>query len=121
VLILATNPRASELDPNTGKPGTGEFLIQRLGNTANPLTVNYSIDPTASNAAIPGIDYVALSGSVTMAAGEREAYVKVLPINDTGSEPEPTYEKVDLVLNQGAGYLLGDLTAASVFIHNNGI
>jgi hypothetical protein len=121
VLVLATDVRASELDPKTGKPDTGEFLIQRLGNTANPLTVNYSIDQTASNSATPGIDYVALSGTVTMEAGQREAYVRVQPINDTGSEPEPTYERVDLVLGQGVGYSLADLTTASVFIQNNGI
>jgi hypothetical protein len=121
VIILATDVRASELDPNTGKPGTGEFLIQRLGSTADSLTVNYTIDQTGSNSAISGTDYLALSGSVTIEAGEREVYVKVEPINDTGSEPEPTYDRVDLVLGQGAGYLLGDLTTASVFIQNNGI
>jgi hypothetical protein len=121
VIILATDVRASELDQNTGFPGTGEFLIQRLGNKANPLTVNYTIDPTASNSATPGIDYVALSGTVTIEAGQREAYVKIEPINDTDSEPEPTYDRVDLVLGQGVGYSLADLTTASVFIQNNGI
>jgi len=54
------------------------FTVHRFGATNNPVPVDYAIGGTASN----GVDYVALPGSVTVAAGERSAQITVVPIDD---------------------------------------
>src|SRR5262249_37481743 len=73
VSIAATDPTASEagLDP-------AQFTVSRTGNTAAPLTVASRIDGSATN----GEDYVALSGSVEIAAGAASAPIDILPLTD---------------------------------------
>jgi hypothetical protein len=76
VNIVATGPNAAE--PST----PGEFTVTRFGDTAAPLTVNYSISGTAFN----GVDYVTLPGQVTIGAGQTNATIAVTPIDDPFSE-----------------------------------
>src|SRR5205814_845958 len=53
-------------DANASESGdTGAFTITRTGGTASALTVNYSLNGSASN----GSDYQQLGNSVTIAAG----------------------------------------------------
>jgi hypothetical protein len=59
-------------------PNDAEFTVRRLGPTNSDLSVTYAIGGTATN----GVDYVTLPGSVTIAAGAREAMITVLPIDD---------------------------------------
>lgn len=59
-------------------PKTATFTVYRFGDTNGDLTVNYNIGGTASN----GVDYVALPGSVTVAAGQRRALITIIPIDD---------------------------------------
>lgn len=59
-------------------PKTATFTVRRCGETNDDLTVTYSIGGTASN----GVDYVALPGYVTIPAGERRAFINIVPIDD---------------------------------------
>ena len=54
------------------------FTVRRTGSTSNSLRVYYAIGGTASN----GVDYAPLSGVVTIAAGNRSAEIRVVPIDD---------------------------------------
>lgn len=119
VIILPIDAEADEANLDQAK-----FLIRRLGDKTATLTVNYTID-TGTSTATPGVDFAALSGVVTIPAGQRDAFVTITPFNDTGSEPEPLYETLTLVLtppaNPGlAGFTLGSPTQGTIFLLNNG-
>ena len=60
VTILASDPNASEIGPDTGA-----FTISRTGPTNDNLTVFYGVGGTAQ----PGVDYQPLAGHVTIPAG----------------------------------------------------
>jgi Bacterial Ig domain/Calx-beta domain len=93
VSIVATDPIAVE-KPGTNRfilppvaisftnyisgTNTATFLVRRVGDTNNDLTVSYDIGGTASN----GVDYVELPGTVTIPAGERFALITVIPLED---------------------------------------
>ena len=74
-----------------------KFWISRTGATTAALTVNYTIDGTAT----AGFDYTAPSGTVTIPAGAVGAYVDVSLLDDTLAEgtetiilnitPDPAY------------------------------
>ncbi len=105
ISIAATTPHTVE---NSGLPGV--FTITRTGATTNPLTVNYAGSGTATS----GVDYAALSGSVTIPALASSAVVNVQPIDDSIAEPTET---VILTLSSNAAYLIDSLgTAATVSI-----
>jgi gliding motility-associated-like protein len=54
----------------------GSFTFCRTGDRTNPYVVNYAVGGTA----VPGTDYQALSGSVTIPAGQECATVEVVPL-----------------------------------------
>ncbi len=56
-------------------PKDAIFTVHRWGETNDNLDVTYAIGGTASN----GVDYLALPGTVTIAAGERSAQITVVP------------------------------------------
>lgn len=71
VTVVATIPNASNTPVTTGL-----FTVSRSGNTLVPLTVSYAV----SGNAIPGTQYTALSGAVTIPAGQGTTGVIVTPI-----------------------------------------
>jgi hypothetical protein len=69
--VQATTPAASEL----GTPGA--FTVSRPSNCTNEaLVVNYTVGGSASS----GVDYAALSGTVTIPASQSTAAINVLPV-----------------------------------------
>ncbi len=85
VSIVARDGFASE-GTTLASPNTATFLIQRNGPTNAALNVGYAVSGLASN----GVDYDALSGLATIAAGERSARVVVIPIDDHLTEKPET-------------------------------
>ena len=77
VSIVARDAFAAE-GTNPASLNTATFLVQRSGPTNIALEVSYAISGTASN----GVDYQLLSGTATIAAGERSAKIIVAPIDD---------------------------------------
>jgi hypothetical protein len=93
------------------------FLVRRGGPTNDPVTVRYRIGGTASN----GVDYAALSGEVTIAAGARGARILVVPLEDRLAEG---IETVVLELAPAGGeppsYSIGQPSrAASIIVDND--
>ena len=94
-------------------PKNATFTVRRHGDTNTSLTVPYAIGGTASN----GVDYVALSGNVTIAAGERAALISIVPIDDGVAEPTETV-RLKLIPDFGSppGYFVGVPGAAAAII-----
>ncbi|BCU13824.1 beta strand repeat-containing protein [Microcystis aeruginosa] len=88
------------------------YIFIRTGDTTNPLTVNYSIDGTATN----GTDYTLLPTSVTFEANSAIATVTVDSTADTIVESDET---VILTLAAGTGYTVGTPNAATGTINND--
>ena len=107
VSIAATTPTANE----TG-PVSGVFTVSRAGCTTSNLTVNYTVGGTA----IPGTDYTALSGSVTIPVGSAAVSVTVTPIDNAIVENDPT---VVATIAAGTGYTVGSSNSATVTILDN--
>jgi len=104
VTIVATDPAASEIGPDTGT-----FTLTRPANATNEsLTVNYTISGTASN----GTDYNTLSTSASLPRGSNNVTVTITPKADLLFEPAET---VTLTLSPGA-YSIGANSSDTVTI-----
>jgi subtilisin family serine protease len=104
VTIAAVTPTATEVGPSAGV-----LRVTRSGGTAAPLTVFYKVSGTAT----AGSDYLALPGSVTIAAGASTADIVVTPIDDTVMEQKET---VTVTLLAGPGYIVKYPRIATVTI-----
>lgn len=118
VTVEASDPAAAEVDLTVpgAKADTGTFLVTRVGDLSQPLTVYYSLSGTVSSGApaLHGVDYEALPGVLVIPAGESQASVTLVPRHDgIGEGPE------NVVFQLGAGptnYLLGEVSSAEVII-----
>jgi hypothetical protein len=95
-------------------PKDALFLVQSYGDTSDTFTVTYNISGTASN----GVDYEALPGSVTIPAGQSQALIPIVPI-DNGPPYAP--KTVILTLTPATNappplYVLGSPTNAEALI-----
>ncbi len=103
VTVFPTSEPAAE--PST--PGT--FTLKRDGDLTEALVVGYTVGGTA----IPGFDYIPLSGTVTIPAGAASANVPFTPLDDGGLVPD-TY--VTLILTNDYNYDVGTPGSASIYI-----
>jgi len=94
VSIVVSDGTAGEAGPEAGA-----FSITRTGPTTGALTVFYDIAGLASQ----GVDYQALSGSVTIPPGAASAAVVITPIDDSLIEGA---ESVVLTLRADPGYVV---------------
>jgi hypothetical protein len=107
VVVAATDSTATE------GGDTAAFTVTRIsGGAAAALTVNYTVGGTAT----AGVDYTALSGSVTIPAGQAGAPVVVTTLNDAVTEPDET---VVLTLIPGPGYAYGSNITATATIRDD--
>jgi hypothetical protein len=108
VSVAASTPLAHE---QGAVPGV--FTITRTPeDIGNPVTIFYTITGTAKT----NVNYVSLSGSVTIPAGSTSADVQVTPISD--SNPDPTLT-VNLAVKGSGGYSVGFPNSATVYIVDN--
>lgn len=125
VTIKATDPIASEPSPLLPAIDTAKFQVTRQGgDLSRPLTVFYRISGTASN----GVDYLPLSGVVTIPSNSPTANIDVVPRNDTLAEGT---ESVILALLQPPCvlsnaitpdcYLVGDPGRDIAYIRDNDV
>ncbi len=94
-------------DPTAGGADHGQFTVTRTGSTAADLAVAYTVSGTA----IPGTDYAALSGTVTLPAGSASATIDLAPLAHTPLRPA-TFAVVTLA--NSADYTVGSPATASV-------
>jgi hypothetical protein len=107
VTIQVTDGRSTET------PGdTGLVTVMRAGATTLPLTVSYQLSGSAAS----GDDYAALSGSVTIPAGQASATIVVTPADDADFEGTET---MTITAVNGPGYLVGSPNNGSVQIIDN--
>jgi subtilase family serine protease len=104
VRVLAEDATATEVGP-TG----GVLRFTRSGDTADPLTIFYTVSGTAT----PDVDYAALSGSVTIPEGATDAFVPVQALDDVLVE---STETVVVTLASDATYTIGSPASGIVSI-----
>ncbi len=92
-VTLAVSPESVSEDGTTNLV----YTFTRTGVTTDALTVNYTVEGTATN----GTDYTSIPTSVTFAAGSDTATVTIDPTADTTVESDET---VILTLASGTGY-----------------
>jgi len=78
----------------------GAFRVSRTGNSGSALTVRFTVSGTAAR----GVDYLAVDGAVTIAAGATSAEILISPIDDSLGEPDET---VVVTLAADAAYVIG--------------
>ncbi|MBE9183148.1 proprotein convertase P-domain-containing protein, partial [Microcoleus sp. LEGE 07076] len=110
VSIVATDNTASEY----GDPG--RFTITRTGSTANPLTVDYWVEPVWEPRAKNGIDYNFLDDKIVIPAGASSVTIDVFPIDDSESESK---ELVRLLIKESSQYSISKDEGAEVTIIDN--
>ncbi|MDH4065530.1 MAG: S8 family serine peptidase, partial [Acidobacteriota bacterium] len=106
--------RASAIDATATEAGpTGGLIdIIRTGDTSSELTVYYTVSGTAT----AGVDYVTLTGTVTIPVGASEASVSVDALDDLTSEPAET---VVLTLEPDSAYIVKSPGSATVTIESD--
>jgi hypothetical protein len=106
VTIVATDPAASEVEPDAGA-----FTLYRPADATNEdLVVNYTFGGAASN----GLDFAALPGVLTIPTGAVSATITFTPFQDMVQESTE-----DLVLTLAPGdYAIGSPDSATVTIAN---
>jgi Ca2+-binding RTX toxin-like protein len=107
-VTLAVSPESVSEDGTTNLV----YTFTRSGVTTDALTVNYTVEGTATN----GTDYTSIPTSVTFAANSATATVTVDPTADTTVESDET---VILTLASGTGYTVGTPTAVTGTINND--
>ena len=108
VSIIATDAIASEAGENLGR-----FTVTRTGSRLDALVVQYTLSGTAFNIN----DYDALSGFVTIPAGEASATIIITPADDELGEVPET---VIVTLSVHPSYHVADLQdTATVTISDN--
>jgi len=103
---------ASDAFASESPVDAGTFTLTRSGSSSSlttALTVNYTVSGTATT----GVDFTALSGTATFAAGSATTTVVVTPLADGLVE---TPESVVLTLTPSAAYDLGAPASATVTI-----
>ena len=92
-----------------GDSGTAElmFVVTLDKAATGPVTVNYA---TANGTATAGSDYAALTGTLTLAAGETSQMVHVVVNGDTAVEPNETFS---FSLSNATGATIADATAVA--------
>lgn len=87
------------------------FQVLLQSPSATDTVISYTVDGSSTAAA--GTDYVALSGSVTIAAGYTSAYIPLTTLYNSGSSSSKTLR---LNLSNSSSYTLGSSTNATITI-----
>ncbi|WP_414579155.1 phytase [Anabaena sp. CCY 9402-a] len=107
VSIAANTENATEAETTAGT-----FRVSRVGNTSKSLTINYTVEGTATN----GSDYDNLTGTANIAAGQTYVDIVVTPVDDALVEGNET---VVLNIIDNSNYDLGTNASAIVTIIDN--
>lgn len=115
-VTVQDNDQSVQIDASdfaAAKPDTpGAFTFTRFGSTNLPVTVWYTIGGTATD----GVEYVFITNSVVIPAGDTTAVLPILPIEDGVVEGPRT---VILTLQANFAYVLGTPTNGVVTINDD--
>jgi len=90
----------------TGTSGNVVFEVTRTGDLTQAISFNYSL----AGSAVAGVNYVPVSGSVTILAGSGTAGISIAPMNDYITVP---FNTVVLNAASGGGYVAGGVPSVS--------
>ena len=107
--IVATDNTATEAGLTIG---FYTITLSETNSTGSAITINYNVTGTATS----GSDYVALSGTASIADGTSSITVNVTPLEDLIVEGSET---VIATLTSGTGYVVGSPNSATVTITSN--
>ena len=111
-MVTITAPDATATEAGST---TGQVRVSRTGgNTAQALTVSYTVSGTAT----PGSDYSALSGSVTILANTLTRTLTITPLNDTLVENNET---IVVSLAPSSAYSIGTPNSATVTLSSDDV
>jgi hypothetical protein len=101
-------------------PKDATFAVRRCGETNDDLEVTYTIGGTASN----GVDYAALPGTLDIPAGQTEAMITIVPIDnatnlDTNMAPTTVILSLNPSTNSSPTYTVGFPPCAEALIVNS--
>ncbi len=86
----------------------GSVVIKRTGDASERLKVYYDVallsSPTLINGAQNGEDFQRLTGATTLAEGQTEKTISIIPVDDINEEADET---VTVALLGGPGYVVG--------------
>ena len=103
-------------DPGTPDQLTIPVVVKREGDTSSPVDVSYSI-LAGSQYAVPGQDFNEVpSGLVTLLAGESEATIDVVLLDDNITENDIDIITVSLTNVSGSGATLFTPRTARIFL-----
>jgi uncharacterized protein (DUF1800 family) len=114
ITIAATGVAAMQPDPGQNVTAPGQFTVTRAGFPLGSVTVNLGLGPQGTGFAVPGVDYVALPATVTLAAGVSSQTITLMPMADTNLSA-PVLAQWDLL--PGAGYTTGADSNAIVVVY----
>ncbi len=109
VTLVATDTVASETGPDLGT-----LVVNRLGDMNRDLVVSYLVGGTA----VSGRDYRALSGTVTIPAGQPSAVIVITPRNNGFRDGG---NSVEIYLADRPTYNIGTPNAAQIFIQDGAL
>jgi hypothetical protein len=101
------------VDEGTGGSTTASFTVSLTEAGAQPVTVAYA---TAPGTAAAGADYTAVSGTLTIPAGNTSGSVPVPLVTDATDEHDETFS---LVLSNPVGASLGTSTATATIVDDD--
>ncbi|MBX9625692.1 MAG: hypothetical protein K2X82_17960 [Gemmataceae bacterium] len=108
VVMVTASFNAVEPTVPGGCRTIGKFVIAAGETPPTPYTITYTLEGTATS----GVDYVAPTGKIAVAAGG-QFEVPIDPLYDTVFDPNET---VTLKLSAGAGYTVGSPNTATLLI-----
>jgi hypothetical protein len=114
VSVTASDVTATEPDPGEYATTDGQFTVSRGGFALNDITVNLGPGASGAGFGVPGLDYLELPTSVTLAAGESSQAITVLPMANPDLAA-PVLAQLQLL--QGGNYTVGPTNLASVIIY----
>lgn len=111
VRLKATRPQAAE-----GGSEPGQFTVYRdSADLSQPLAVSYTVTGSAGQAT-PGVDYTALTGTVTIPANADSVTIDVTALRD--SDASESVEPVSITLNASPLYAVATPGPVTVNVLN---
>ena len=101
-------------DVSVPESGTAIFVVSLEAAATSEVTVAYT---TVDGSAVQPGDYTAASGVVRIPAGDAEAVVEVMLVDDTDAEPDETFT---LMLSGAVGADIADAEATATIQDNDG-
>ncbi|HIJ26789.1 MAG TPA: hypothetical protein HPP79_14105, partial [Gammaproteobacteria bacterium] len=111
---ITVNPIISVSDQVVTEGDTATFTITLSGSTSQTVTVDYA---TQDNGTTAAVDYTAVSGTLTFAAGETSKTVAITTTNDSIGE---SAERISFALSNASNALLTRSSTTAVTLDGNG-